>query len=215
MESMRQRFTRVTAEALETHPRLAVVLADIGDDAFAATGARQRHPERVINVGIREQLMISVAAGLAQEGLRPIVHSYAPFLVERPFEQIKLDLGHQDVGALLVSIGASYDASAEGRTHQAPGDVALLSTLPGFDDSRARPPRRGRGAAAAGVRAGRARLRAPDAARPTPRPGPSSRSPSSARVATATRSCSPSAPRSTPCSRRPRTSRRRSPTSRR
>ena len=132
MESMRQRFTRVTAEALETHPRLAVVLADIGDDAFAATGARQRHPERVINVGIREQLMISVAAGLAQEGLRPIVHSYAPFLVERPFEQIKLDLGHQDVGALLVSIGASYDASAEGRTHQAPGDVALLSTLPGF-----------------------------------------------------------------------------------
>jgi transketolase len=132
VESMRQRFTRVTAEALDSDPRLALVLADIGVDAFEDAGATRRHPQRVINVGIREQLMISVAGGLAQEGLRPVVHSYAPFLVERPFEQIKLDLGHQDVGALLVSTGASYDASAEGRTHQAPGDVALLSTLPGF-----------------------------------------------------------------------------------
>jgi transketolase len=131
-ESMRQRFTRVTSEALDGDPRLAVVLADISDDAFEQAGARQRHPLRVINVGIREQLMVSVAGGLAQEGMRPVVHSYAPFLVERPFEQIKLDLGHQDVGALLVSTGASYDASLEGRTHQAPGDVALLATLPGF-----------------------------------------------------------------------------------
>jgi transketolase len=127
---MRQRFYRVTSDALDLDGRLAVVLADIGLDGFAV--AQARHRERVLNVGIREQLMISVAGGLAQEGMRPIAHSYAPFLVERPFEQIKLDLGHQDVGALLVSIGASYDASEEGRTHQAPGDVALLATLPGF-----------------------------------------------------------------------------------
>jgi transketolase len=130
--TMRERFTRVTSEVLDSDPRLALVLADIGVDAFELSGAIARHPERVLNVGIREQLMVGVAAGLAQEGLRPVVHSYAPFLVERPFEQIKLDLGHQDVGAVLVSIGASYDASVEGRTHQAPGDVALLATVPGF-----------------------------------------------------------------------------------
>jgi transketolase len=129
-ETMRERFTRVTAHALDHDARLAVVLADIGVDGFEQTG--ERHPQRVINVGIREQLMIGVAGGLAQEGMRPVVHSYAPFLVERPFEQIKLDLGHQAVGALLVSTGASYDASREGRTHQAPGDVALLGTLPEF-----------------------------------------------------------------------------------
>jgi transketolase len=132
VESMRERFMRVTSDALDDDPRLALVLADIGVDGFERSGAVVRHPARVVNVGIREQLMIGVAAGLAQEGLRPVAHSYAPFLVERPFEQIKLDLGHQDAGAILVSIGASYDATEEGRTHQAPGDVALLATLPGF-----------------------------------------------------------------------------------
>ncbi len=128
METMRERFAAVTTELLDHDPRLAVVLADISVDQFRA--ARQRHPDRVVNVGIREQLLISVAGGLALAGLRPIAHTFASFLVERPFEQIKLDLAHQGVGAVLVSAGASYDVSAGGRTHQAPGDVALIGTLP-------------------------------------------------------------------------------------
>ncbi len=125
MTSMRQRFYAHAARALDEDPRVAIVLAEIG------AASLPRH-ERVFNVGIREQLMVGVAAGLAFEGLRPVVHSYGPFVVERPFEQIKLDLGHQDVGAVLVSTGASYDASSSGRTHQAPEDVALLSALPGW-----------------------------------------------------------------------------------
>jgi transketolase len=132
MTTMRERFTAVTAAALDRDERLALVLADIGVRQFALTGVRERHPRRVVNVGIREQTMIGVAAGLALEGFRPVVHSYAPFLVERPFEQVKLDLGHQGLGAVLAATGGSYDATAEGRTHQAPEDVALLSTLPGW-----------------------------------------------------------------------------------
>ena len=125
MTTMRQRFYRLTAQALDEDPRLALVLADIGVEELP------RH-RRVFNLGIREQLMIGVAAGLALEGLRPVVHSYTPFLVERPYEQVKLDLGHQDVGAVLVSTGASYDAARAGRTHQSPADVAVLSALPGW-----------------------------------------------------------------------------------
>jgi transketolase len=123
MTSMRQHFYDLTREALAADERIAVVTAQIGADAI---GDHPRH----FDVGIREQLMIGVAAGLAAEGLRPVAHSYTPFLVERPYEMLKLDLGHNDLGAILVSIGASYDAAHEGRTHQAPEDVALVAALP-------------------------------------------------------------------------------------
>ena len=123
--TMRERFYEVARAALDEEPRLAVVTAEIGTTPL---GPHPRH----FNVGIREQLMIGVAAGLALEGFRAVAHSYAPFLVERPYEQVKLDLGHQDLGAVLVSTGASYDAASAGRTHQAPEDVAALAALPGW-----------------------------------------------------------------------------------
>lgn len=127
---MRQRFVDVMTQALDDDPRVALVVADISVRLLGEAIAR--HPDRVLNVGIREQLLVGVAAGLSLTGLRPVAHTYAPFLVERAFEQMKLDLGHQDLGAVLVSTGASYDEPGYGRTHQAPGDVALLDTLPGF-----------------------------------------------------------------------------------
>ena len=123
--TMRSRFYELAAQALEDDPHVALVTAEIGSRELP------QHP-RHFNVGIREQLMIGVAAGLALEGYRAVAHSYTPFLVERPYEQIKLDLGHQDVGAVLVSTGASFDAARAGRTHQAPEDVAVLSALPGW-----------------------------------------------------------------------------------
>ena len=128
--TMRERFYAELGPLLDADPRTAVVLAVIGASSLREVSAR--HPDRVIDIGIREQAMVGVAGGLALTGIRPIVHTYAPFLVERAYEQIKLDLGHQDVGAVLVSAGASYDASTAGRTHQAPADVMLMSALPGW-----------------------------------------------------------------------------------
>jgi transketolase len=125
MTGMRERFYQLAREALAENDRVAVVTAQIGMDSI---GEHPRH----FDVGIREQLMIGVAAGLALEGYRPIAHSYTPFLVERPWEFLKLDLGHNDLGAVLVSTGASYDAARSGRTHQAPEDVAAVAMLPGW-----------------------------------------------------------------------------------
>ncbi|MEU6944967.1 transketolase C-terminal domain-containing protein [Streptomyces sp. NPDC046316] len=130
MDTMRDRFISTTSRLLDEDPRLALVLAEISMDGFRP--AERRHPDRVINVGIREQLLIGAGGGLALTGMRPVLHTFASFLVERPFEQLKLDFGHQGVGGVLVSAGASYDWPAGGLTHMAPGDVALLDTLDGW-----------------------------------------------------------------------------------
>jgi transketolase len=128
MLDQRTAFYRSLPSLLEENPRAVAVLADIGV-GYLEPG---RMSERIVNVGIREQLLISVAGGLALAGMRPVVHTFAPFLLERPFEQVKLDLGHQGVGAVLVSAGGSYDWPAGGETHFGRRDVAVLDAIGGW-----------------------------------------------------------------------------------
>lgn len=128
MIDARTQFARTAAELVETDDSVALVYAEISGQFFG--DVERRHPDRVVNVGIREQLLVNVGAGMALTGIRPIVHTFASFLVERAFEQVKLGFGHQDVGGVLVGSGSSFDMAAAGRTHQSPGDVALLDTLP-------------------------------------------------------------------------------------
>ncbi|HET6625582.1 MAG TPA: transketolase C-terminal domain-containing protein [Nocardioidaceae bacterium] len=126
----RLRFARTASALVDEDLSVALVYAEISGQYFHEV--ERRHPDRVVNVGIREQLLVSAGAGLALTGMRPVVHTFGSFLVERAFEQIKLGFDHQDVGGVLVGSGGSYDNTGGGRTHQAPGDVALLDTLPGW-----------------------------------------------------------------------------------
>jgi transketolase len=125
--TMREAFFAALEDWLADDDAAIVVLADISVSGLERVS--ERFPGRVLNVGIREQAAIGVAAGLSLEGLRPLVHTYAPFLIERPFEMIKDDLFHQQLAATLVSIGASYDEPPYGRTHQCPEDIMLLDSL--------------------------------------------------------------------------------------
>lgn len=128
---MRSQLAETATDLLEHDPRTAVVLADISLERFARAFAVT--PTRVINVGIMEQTLIGVSAGFAMEGFHVIAHTIAPFLVERPYEQLKLDFGYQGLGGTLASVGAPYDYGTEGGTHHAPGDVQAMLTIPGTE----------------------------------------------------------------------------------
>ena len=129
--SMRKQFVKTLEERLSADPSLVLLLGDIG--VFGFKNAFQNFPDRVLNIGILEQATVGLAAGLAKTQLIPVVHTIAPFLVERSFEQLKIDFGYQRLGGNFVSVGASYDYASLGCTHHCPGDVAVLQTIPGME----------------------------------------------------------------------------------
>ena len=128
---MRKEFATVMEQELFTNPMSALLLGDIG--VFGHRESFKKFPDRVFNIGILEQSMVSVAAGMALGGISPTIHTIAPFLVERAFEQIKIDFGYQSLGGNIVTVGASLDYAALGATHHCPGDVGMMLNIPGSE----------------------------------------------------------------------------------
>ena len=109
---MRRGFGKVITELAEKDEKIYVIVGDIGYRVFDEF--REKFPDRFINMGICEQSMIGVSAGMALEGLKPWVYTITPFLIERPFEQVKLDIGQQNVNVKLVGFS---DYPKLGPTH--------------------------------------------------------------------------------------------------
>ena len=129
--NMRQQFVQTVELQLTLDEKLVLLLGDIGVFGFRKT--LKEFSNRVYNIGILEPATISLASGLAKTGLIPVVHTIAPFLVERSFEQLKIDFGYQELGGNFVSVGASYDYASLGCTHHCPGDVGVLQNIPGME----------------------------------------------------------------------------------
>ncbi len=128
---MRKQFVKTIEEIIARDKKLVVLLGDIG--VFGFRNIFATHPDRIYNIGILEQATISVAAGLAKTGFIPLVHTIAPFIVERALEQLKVDFAFQQLGGNFVSVGASYDYTALGATHHCPADVGILKNIPGME----------------------------------------------------------------------------------
>jgi transketolase len=128
---MRAQFVKTVSNLIQNNKRVVLLLGDIG--VYGFRDMLTNYPERTYNIGILEQSTISLSAGLSLNNLIPIVHTIAPFIVERALEQIKVDLCYQELGANLVSVGSSYDYAALGCTHHCPADIPTLNEIPDIE----------------------------------------------------------------------------------
>jgi len=128
MGSLRPVFASTLKKIGTLDEDLVVVVGDISHGILG--DFRNAHPNRYFNIGICEPATVSVAAGLSHVGLTPVVHTIAPFLIERAYEQIKLDFGYQNLPGNFVSVGSSFDYSKLGCSHHSYADVSMISHIP-------------------------------------------------------------------------------------
>jgi transketolase len=115
----------------ENDAGIVLLLGDVS--VYLFQDFKEKYPERFYNVGICENTMISMAAGLSSQGFVPFVHSIAPFVTERSYEQLKLDACYNQFGCNVVTCGASFDYAWDGPTHHCYTDLAILRLLPGIE----------------------------------------------------------------------------------
>src|SRR5436190_15334471 len=128
---MRNRFADTFYELGKADPRLCVVVADISP-AGSIAKFRSEFPQRFVNTGVSEQIMIGMVAGMAQRGLKPFAYTIATFTIYRPFEFVRDDLCYQDLPVTIVGIGGGVTYSTLGSTHHAQEDVAVARAIPNF-----------------------------------------------------------------------------------
>jgi transketolase len=128
---MRQQFKDTMLSLAQKDEKIVLVFGDIS--VFLFREFSQKHPHRFYNVGICENTLISIAAGLSAQGYHPFVHTIAPFVTERSYEQIKLDMCYNRFGGNIVSCGGSFDYAWDGATHHCYTDLAILRLLPDME----------------------------------------------------------------------------------
>lgn len=120
---MRSKFVKLLLQEMRVDERIFVLLADLGYNLFDEL--KQVYPNRCLNVGASEQLMIGMATGLAIEDKIPVCYSITPFLVYRPFEFIRNYMQYEQLPLKLVGSGRDKDYLSAGFTHHSE-DVSLI-----------------------------------------------------------------------------------------
>lgn len=128
---MRRTFLNRISQMIKEEKDTAFFTVDIG--MWAIQDILLEYPERAMNVGIYEDGMLGIAAGLSAGGMVPVIFGIQPYLVERALEQIKLDLAYQKLGVNVVGTGAAVDYSKYGYSHYCAEDAGVLKMIPGVE----------------------------------------------------------------------------------
>lgn len=126
---MRNIFSKKLAKLATKNKKIYIVVADISP-AGAMVDFQNKNPNRFINVGVAEQTMIGVSAGLAMKKKIPFAYTISTFALYRPFEMIRTDLCYQNLPVTVVGMGAGTIYSTLGTTHLTQEDVAVARAIP-------------------------------------------------------------------------------------
>jgi len=122
-------FGMAALEAAESDPKLMLLTADLaslsGLDRYVS-----KYPDQFLNIGIAEQNMLGISAGLSAEGYHPIVTTYATFITMRSCEQIRHYLGYMGLKVIVIGSGAGLIQSFSGNTHYSIEDISIIRAIP-------------------------------------------------------------------------------------
>ncbi len=125
---MRSQFKNTVMKLAERDDKLVLLFGDIS--VYLFNDFSLLYPDRLLNAGICENTLISMAAGMSAAGFHPIVHTIAPFVTERSYEQVKLDICYNRLGCTIVTTGGSFDYAWDGATHHCYTDLEIMRMLP-------------------------------------------------------------------------------------
>ena len=123
-KSLRQQFADTMLDVGKQDKSLVVMVGDISHGILQPFS--KAYPNRYYNVGICEPTIVNMGAGLSKVGLTPVLHTISPFLIQRSYEQIKLDYGYQNLPVNLISVGGSFDYAQLGCSHHTYADVSMM-----------------------------------------------------------------------------------------
>jgi len=125
---MRNTFIEILTEKAKHDKSIVLIVGDLGFNVVEPFA--KKFPDRFINIGIAEQNMIGVAAGLAKEGHNVFATSFAPFITLRSGEQIRMNLGYMELNVKAVAIGSGISMAFLGNSHYGLEDTAVMRSIP-------------------------------------------------------------------------------------
>ena len=127
--SIREAYGKHIVELGKNNENLILLEGDLADST-QSEHFQQAFPERYFQIGIAEQNMVGIAAGLALEGKQPIVNSFAAFISMRACEQVRTDVAYPNLNVKFVVSHAGVSAGSAGPTHHTVEDIAIMRSIP-------------------------------------------------------------------------------------